>query len=114
MYSWIWQKLPFGFWGKLTGSLGLAAATGALLWYVIFPWATPLLPFDDVQVGANNPQGPAQEDPNAVSSSSDDGPDAVPYSTKSNAADPTSTAVPKTSKTPKGTTSSTAVVLPGD
>ena len=24
---------------------------GALLWYVVFPWAEPLLPFDDVQVG---------------------------------------------------------------
>ena len=28
----------------------LAAATVALLWYVVFPWAEPLLPFDDVQV----------------------------------------------------------------
>ena len=114
MYAWIWRKLPFGLWGKLTGSLALVAATGALLWYVIFPWATPLLPFDDVQVGADTQQGPAQEDPNAVNSSSDEGPDAIPYSTRSNAADPASTATPKASKTPSGTKTSTSVVLPGD
>ena len=108
MYAWIWRKLPFGVWGKLTGSVVLVAVTGALLWYVIFPWATPLLPFDDVQVGSDTQQGPAQEDPNAVSSNGDDGPEAVPYSTKSNAPEPTST------KTPKGTKTSTSVVLPGD
>ncbi|WP_320067196.1 hypothetical protein [Micromonospora sp. RTGN7] len=50
MYGWIWRKLPLGLPGKLTGSLLLAAATVALLWYVVFPWAEPLLPFDDVQV----------------------------------------------------------------
>jgi cytoskeletal protein RodZ len=108
MYAWIWRKLPFGVWGKLTGSFVLVAATGALLWFVIFPWATPLLPFDDVQVGSDTQQGPAQEDPNAVSSHSDDGPEAVPYSTQSNAPEPTST------KTPKSTKTSTSVVLPGD
>src|SRR3954447_19867421 len=99
MYAWIWRKLPFGVWGKLIGSLGLLAATGALLWYVVFPWATPLLPFDDVQVGADTQQGPAQEDPNAVTSGNNEGPDAIPYSTRSNAADPSATATPKRSKT---------------
>jgi hypothetical protein len=108
MYAWIWRKLPFGFWGKLTGSIGLIAATTALLWYVVFPWATPLLPFDDVQVGADTQQGPAQEDPNAVTPSSNDGPDAIPYSTESNAPHPS------TSATPKKTKSSSPVVIPGD
>jgi len=108
MYAWIWRKLPFGLWGKLTGSLALAAATGALLWYVIFPWATPLLPFDDVQVGSGSQQGPAQEDPNAVSSRSSNGPDAVPYNTSSNAADPSATATPKHSKT------SAPTIIPGN
>ncbi len=23
MYAWLWHKLPFGLWGKLTGSLAL-------------------------------------------------------------------------------------------
>lgn len=51
MYAWIWRKLPFGLGGKLGGSLVLLGIIGALLWYVVFPWAEPLLPFDDVQVG---------------------------------------------------------------
>lgn len=50
MYAWIWRKLPFGLPGKLAGSVLLATAAVALLWYVVFPWAEPLLPFDDVQV----------------------------------------------------------------
>lgn len=50
MYAWIWRKLPLGLPGKLAGTALLATAAVALLWYVIFPWAEPLLPFDDVQV----------------------------------------------------------------
>ena len=108
MYRWIWRKLPFGFWGKLTSSIALAGVSVALLWYVVFPWATPFLPFGDVQVGADTQQGPAQEDPNVVRSGADDGPNGIPYSTVSNAPEPTST------KTPKSTKSSSSVVLPGD
>ncbi|PWU43983.1 hypothetical protein DLJ46_28445 [Micromonospora globispora] len=50
MYAWIWRKLPYGLAGKITGSVLLAVAAVALLWIVVFPWAEPLLPFDDVQV----------------------------------------------------------------
>lgn len=51
MYAWIWRHLPFRRWpAKLATSLVLIAAIGALFWYVVFPWAEPLLPFDDVQV----------------------------------------------------------------
>jgi hypothetical protein len=50
MYGWIWRKLPFGLPGKLVGMLLITASVLALLWYVVFPWAEPLLPFDDVQV----------------------------------------------------------------
>ena len=50
MYAFIWRKLPFGLVGKLTGSVLLVAATVALLWFVAFPWAEPLLPFNDVTV----------------------------------------------------------------
>jgi hypothetical protein len=50
VYAWIWRHLPFGLPGKLVGSVLLAAVFGALLWFVVFPWAEPLLPFDDVQV----------------------------------------------------------------
>jgi hypothetical protein len=106
MYSWIWRKLPFGFWGKLTGSVGLLAATVALLWYVVFPWATPLLPFDDVQVtGTSQDAG----NPDAVDPSNfDEVPDDIPYSTESNAPHPSATATPKKSKTTAPT------IIPGD
>ncbi|GAA2512250.1 hypothetical protein [Pilimelia columellifera] len=50
MYGWIWNHLPGGRPGKLIGSAILLAGAVALLWYVVFPWAEPLLPFDDVQV----------------------------------------------------------------
>jgi hypothetical protein len=92
MYAWLWRKLPFGLWGKLTGSLALATMVGALLWYVVFPWATPLLPFDDVQVGTGTEQsGPAQQDPNAVPGGDDSqlGPDEIPYNEHTNEPSPT-------------------------
>ncbi|MET8152853.1 hypothetical protein ACIBSW_36905 [Actinoplanes sp. NPDC049668] len=91
MYAWIWRKLPFGLWGRLTGSLVLVTIVGALLWYVIFPWATPLLPFDDVQVGTGTEQGgPAGRDPNAVTPDDADlGPDEIPYNEHTNDPEPT-------------------------
>jgi hypothetical protein len=93
MYAWIWRKLPFGLWGKLTGSLALVTMVGALLWYVVFPWATPLLPFDDVQVGTGTEQGgPAQQDPNAVpGDESLLGPDEIPYNEHTNEPHPSAT-----------------------
>jgi hypothetical protein len=93
MYGWIWRKLPFGLPGKIIGSLVLAVAVGALFWYVVFPWATPLLPFDDVQVGTGTEQtGPAQQDPNAVIPGEEGAPDEIPYSVESNAPHPSATA----------------------
>jgi hypothetical protein len=90
MYAWIWRKLPFGLWGKLTGSLALITMVGALFWYVVFPWATPLLPFDDVQVGTGTEQGgPAEQDPNVVPDESLLGPDEIPYDEHTNNPEPT-------------------------
>lgn len=64
MYAWIWRHLPFGRYGRWGGSVVLVAAAVALLWYVVFPWAEPILPFDDVQVGTEVPGGgPAPGDP---------------------------------------------------
>ncbi|PZM98003.1 MAG: hypothetical protein DIU79_01170 [Actinobacteria bacterium] len=62
MYAWIWRRLPFGLPGKIIGSLLLAAAFVALLWYVVFPWAEPLLPFDDAQVGDGTDPGVGDHD----------------------------------------------------
>lgn len=53
MYSWIWRHLPFGRRGKIAASAALVAATVALLWFVVFPAAEPLLPFGDVQVSGD-------------------------------------------------------------
>ncbi len=122
MYAWIWRKLPFGVWGKLTGSLALLAATGSLLWYVVFPWATPLLPFGDVQVGTGSQlnSGPAQQDPNAVTPHSDNGPGAAATTTRPTTR-PTATVRPTTTRptatVPTATVrpkKSTGSSIPGD
>jgi hypothetical protein len=78
--------------GKLAGSLLLVAMIGSLLWYVVFPWATPLLPFDDVQVGTGTEQqGPAGQDPNVIPGE-EGAPDELPYSDQSNEPHPSATA----------------------
>lgn len=62
MYAWIWRHLPFGLPGKLAGSVLLTVASLALLWYVVFPWAEPFLPFDDAQLTDTGvPGAPAGE-----------------------------------------------------
>jgi uncharacterized membrane protein len=50
MYVWIWRKLPGGLPGKVVGSAILVLAVVALLFLVVFPWAEPRLPFNDVTV----------------------------------------------------------------
>ena len=91
MYAWIWRKLPFGLPGKLVGSLLLVTTAVALLWYVVFPWAGPLLPFtgEDVQVTQQDSEVPgAPGDPGPGVDPSDDAqPDDehdLPYDTDRN------------------------------
>ncbi len=50
MYSWIWRILPGPTAAKIFGCLVLFLAVTALLFFVIFPWAEPYLPFDQVEV----------------------------------------------------------------
>ncbi|HEU5034693.1 MAG TPA: hypothetical protein VFT62_08070 [Mycobacteriales bacterium] len=50
MYVWIWRHLPGGFLGKAFGSLVLFLGVAALLFFVVFPWIEPRLPFNDVTV----------------------------------------------------------------
>ena len=52
MYRWIWDRMPFGVPGKLAGMAMLLVGVVGLLWFVIFPAADPLLPFNNVQVTA--------------------------------------------------------------
>ncbi len=51
MYSWIWRHLPGSTWARAGQSFALFLVVVALLFFVIFPWAEPYLPFDQVQVG---------------------------------------------------------------
>jgi hypothetical protein len=59
MYVWIWRKLPGGLAGKIGGSLVLLFAVVALLFLVVFPWASPRLPFNHVTV--DTPQSPPSQ-----------------------------------------------------
>jgi hypothetical protein len=86
MYAWIWRKLPFGLTGKLTGSVLLAAAAVALLWFVVFPVAEPLLPFDDVQVTQESGAPGRQGDLTVPSPVPTD--EELPYGTETNNAPP--------------------------
>ncbi|SHN46802.1 hypothetical protein [Cryptosporangium aurantiacum] len=50
MYGWIWDHLPGNVAVKALCALALLATVLWLLWFVVFPWAEPLLPFGDVTV----------------------------------------------------------------
>lgn len=93
MYGWIWRKLPFGLPGKLAGSVIIVAAFVALLWYVVFPWAEPLLPFDDVQVTQDSgvPVSPGDGGPVTESGVPGSGDHDLPYDTERNNDPPTPT-----------------------
>ena len=57
MYGWLWQKLPGGTGWKVAqaGVLGLAVL--ALLFLVVFPWASMHVPF--LRVTVEDPTAPA-------------------------------------------------------
>jgi hypothetical protein len=89
VYAWIWRRLPFGLAGKLTGSVLIAAAVVALLWFLAFPWAEPLLPFDDVQVTQEDGGGPAGDDAGVDSGGPTTDEHELPYDTEENNTPPT-------------------------
>ena len=51
MYVWIWRHLPGRTWAKVGQATLIMLAVIALLFFVVFPWAEPYLPFDHVEVG---------------------------------------------------------------
>lgn len=51
MYGWIWDHLPGPAAVRAVLAVGLAVGVVALLWFVVFPWVGPLLPFEQVDVG---------------------------------------------------------------
>jgi hypothetical protein len=50
MYGWIWRHLPGPTAIRVLTALALALTVVALLLFVVFPWAEPHLPFNDVTV----------------------------------------------------------------
>jgi hypothetical protein len=97
LYVWIWRKLPFSWPWKIVQCTVLILSVVALLWFVAFPWAEPILPFDDVQVstdggdgGDGGVDGPAAPEVSSTSSaSSTEDPHDLPYSDESNNPHPT-------------------------
>jgi hypothetical protein len=51
MYSWIWRHLPGPVAVRLVLALVLVVGVVALLFFVVFPWLDPLLPFNNVTIG---------------------------------------------------------------
>jgi len=63
VYVWIWRKLPGGLPGKLAGSTVLLLGVLALLFLVVFPFAEPRLPFNNVTVtDGSADQSPAPDE----------------------------------------------------
>jgi len=52
VYSWIWRHLPGPTAARAAQALLLFLIVVALLFFVIFPWLEPYLPFDRVTQGA--------------------------------------------------------------
>jgi hypothetical protein len=48
MYGWIWRHIPGPMAIRVVVAMALAVGVMALLMFVIFPWAEPLLPFNNV------------------------------------------------------------------
>ncbi|MFE2033939.1 hypothetical protein ACWC0A_15300 [Streptomyces scopuliridis] len=57
MYGWIWRHLPGNVWLRAAISLLLALAVVYVLFQYVFPWAEPLLPFNDVTVDGEGAAG---------------------------------------------------------
>jgi hypothetical protein len=51
MYGWIWRHLPGPKPVRAVLALILVLGVVALLFFVVFPWLDPLLPFNDVTIG---------------------------------------------------------------
>ncbi|MDP9100856.1 MAG: hypothetical protein M3N21_01745 [Actinomycetota bacterium] len=50
MYVWLWRRFPGGFAGKVFFSTALLTVAVLLLFFVVFPWVEPKLPYSDVTV----------------------------------------------------------------
>jgi hypothetical protein len=48
MYGWIWRHLPGPLFVRIIQAVVLVVGIVALLMFVVFPWAEPKLPFNNV------------------------------------------------------------------
>ena len=74
MYASLWRKLPGPWPAKLIWSTALLVGSVALLFTVVFPWAEPRLPFNDVTVDDSSTSSGTSE-PEATPSPGSTGPD---------------------------------------
>ncbi|MFC6152376.1 hypothetical protein [Nocardioides yefusunii] len=51
MYAALWRVLPGPVWAKVLQCLALLTMVVVVLLYWVFPWAEPLLPFDQIIIG---------------------------------------------------------------
>ncbi|MCA1672477.1 MAG: hypothetical protein LC799_09820 [Actinobacteria bacterium] len=51
MYGWIWRQLPGPVAVRAVEALVLLLVVVSLLLFVVFPWLSPQLPFNDVTAG---------------------------------------------------------------
>ena len=57
MYVWIWRHLPGNVWIRAFLSLLMIVGVAALLFFYVFPWIEPKLPFNDVTVDPTSSPG---------------------------------------------------------
>ncbi len=67
MYVWIWRTLPGNVAAKLAGSLLLLADVLAVLFFAVFPFVEPRLPWNNVNVDQPATSS-SSEQPNVVHS----------------------------------------------
>jgi hypothetical protein len=51
MYYWIWHRLPGGTGARVVQMTIIGVLVAALLWFVVYPWASIYLPFDQSGLG---------------------------------------------------------------
>ncbi|HUD77906.1 MAG TPA: hypothetical protein VMR00_08670 [Streptosporangiaceae bacterium] len=51
MYGWIWRRLPGGSGTRALQLAVILIAASLLLWYVVYPWASLHLSFDQAGLG---------------------------------------------------------------
>jgi hypothetical protein len=56
MYGWLWHRIPGGVAAKISACATLLIGVLALLFFVVFPWVEPRLPWNDVTVNSPSVQ----------------------------------------------------------